>query len=228
MQRAASVRSAAPAGGGQHRRGECFLQRRVALVLAPAALEQRFARGIDIQRGAGGGQVQHQLQVRRVRVHIRPLAGALAQLVAHGILDAQCGEIQAAQRAALRGGVDAQRVAWRDPLCPVHALRQCVQVVLVPVVGAGHLDQHALRQPAAQVQRHQAGGVGVQRNAATPRFGRRAGQQRADFIAQQRFDTGGAGQEQAQRGAHGLMPCAGWPARSSAPRGTWRPCAAPP
>jgi hypothetical protein len=38
-----------PAAGGDHRGRQRLLQRRLALVLAPAALEQRLARGVDVQ-----------------------------------------------------------------------------------------------------------------------------------------------------------------------------------
>jgi hypothetical protein len=55
-----------PAAGGDHGGGQGFLQRRLALVLAPAALEQRLARGVDVQRGGVGGQVG-------IDAHVGPL-----------------------------------------------------------------------------------------------------------------------------------------------------------
>jgi hypothetical protein len=219
--------SAPPASAVPCQPGQRLLQRRVSLVLAPAALEQRFARGIHVQQRALRPQVQQQLQIGPARVDARALARLLAQLVAHRVLDAQCGEVQALQRATLRGGVDAQRVLRGDPLRPFDASGQRIQIVFVPVVGRGDLDQHTLRQPAAQVGGHQAFGIGGQRHAAAHRARRAARQQAAELVAQQRLDAGRAGQEQAP--AHRLRkPCAGWPARSSRPRGTWPRCAARP
>ena len=70
------LRRAAPAGGGEHRRGQRFLQRRVALVLPPAALEQRLARGVDVQRGALAGRGAARAAGRAARVStLGPLAG---------------------------------------------------------------------------------------------------------------------------------------------------------
>ena len=87
-------------------------------VLAPAALEQRLARAVDVDRGALGADVQDDAQVGPHRVDVRPLAVLVAHPVADGVLDAQRGEVQALQRAALRGAVDAQRLARRDPVRP--------------------------------------------------------------------------------------------------------------
>ena len=78
--------------------------------LAPAALEQRLARGVDVQRGVVGVEVQRERQVGAAGVDAGPLAGGFAQRVAHGVLDAQRGEVQALQRRALRRRVDAQRL----------------------------------------------------------------------------------------------------------------------
>jgi hypothetical protein len=169
VQRAALLRRAAPAGRGEHRGGERLLQRRIALVLAPAALEQRRARGVDIQDRALAAEVQQQRQVGAMRVHARPLAARLAQRVADRVLDTQCREVEAAQRRALRRGVDLQGLARRQPLRPVDRPRQRVEIVLVAIRALGDLDQHALRQPALEVQAHGVDDVGVQRDAAALR-----------------------------------------------------------
>ena len=112
--------------------------------------------------GALGPEVQHELQVGALRVDTRPLAACLAQRVAHGVLDAQRREVQAAQRRAVRGGVDAQRLARRDPGRPVDAARERVEVVFVAVGAFGDFDQHALREAAFEVEPHHALRVALQ------------------------------------------------------------------
>jgi hypothetical protein len=49
-----------------------------------------------------GSEMQRKRQVGVARVHAGTLAGGLAHHVAHRVLDAQRGEVQAAQRRALR------------------------------------------------------------------------------------------------------------------------------
>ena len=176
VERAALARRAAPAGGGEHRRGERLLERRVALVLAPAALEQRLARAVDVDRGALGADVQDDAQVGPHRVDVRPLAVLVAHPVADGVLDAQGGEVEALQRAALRGGVDAQRLARRDPVGPGDAEGERVEVVLVAVRALGDLDQHPLREPALEVEHHHLVRVAGERRR---RRARRAAARRA-------------------------------------------------
>ena len=136
-----SLGRAAPAGGGEHRRGERLLQRRVALVLAPAALEQRLARAVDVERGALGADVQHERQVGAARVDARPLAGCVAQRVADGVLDAQRGEVEALQRRCAarwcRRAASARGVIQSDQSTRA---RQRVEVVLVAVAALGDLD----------------------------------------------------------------------------------------
>ena len=165
VQGAARIGATLPAGGGQHRGGQRFLQRRVALVFAPAALEERLARGVDIQRRALGAQVQHQRQIGLADVDVRALAGGFTQLIAHRVLDAQRGEVQAAQRAARGGGVHTQGVLRRDPLRPVDAAGQFIQRLLVAVLTLGHFHQHALRQAQLKVEHHHVGGFAVERHA---------------------------------------------------------------
>src|SRR5918993_1031101 len=58
--------------------------------------------------------------------------GALAVLVAHAIadavLDAEGGEVEALQRAPLRGAVDAQSLPRGDPVGPADAPGQLVEI----------------------------------------------------------------------------------------------------
>ena len=113
VEQRAVLGAAPPAGGGQHRGGQRLLQRRFAgLRVAPAALEQRLARGVDVQRGLVAVEVQHQRQVGLARVDVGPCAGGLAQRVAHRVLDAQRREVQALQRRALRAVVSTRSVCF--------------------------------------------------------------------------------------------------------------------
>jgi putative N6-adenine-specific DNA methylase len=89
--------------------------------------------------------VQHELQIGLVRIDARALAGGFTQQVADRVLDAQRGEVEALERAAVRGGVHAQRVLRRDPFRPVDAVRELVHVVLVAVGTVRYFDEHALR-----------------------------------------------------------------------------------
>src|SRR5437763_1610666 len=80
-------------------------------------------------------------------VDARPLAVLVAHPVADGVLDAQRSEVEAFQRAALRGGVDAQRLARRDPVRPRDGQGERVEIALVAVRALADLDQHTLREP---------------------------------------------------------------------------------
>jgi hypothetical protein len=104
-------RTLLPAAGGDHGGGQGFLQRGVALVLAPAALEQRLARGVDVQRGLIGRQVHMDAHVGPARVHIGALAALVAKAVGHRVLDLERGEVQAFQRAVLGGHFDLEGLA---------------------------------------------------------------------------------------------------------------------
>ncbi len=205
VQRAATPGRAAPAGGGEHRRGERLLERRFALVGAPAALEQRLARAVHVDRGAFSARVEDDLQVGPRGVDVRPLAVLVAHPVADGVLDAQRGEVEAPERAALRGRVDAQRLARGDPLRPVDRARQRIQIALVAVRSFGDLDQHPLCKPALEIEEHHLARVAGERDTAAHRPHLGAGQERAYLGVEQRLGPGGTGEEQGQRHRRGRM-----------------------
>ena len=201
----AVLRPALPAGGCQHGRGQGLLQRRFALDLlaptlgiAPAALEQRLARGVGKQRGMVEAHVQHEWQVGVARVHAGPLARGFAHHVAHGVLDAQRGEIHAAQRAALCIHVRAKCLRGRDPVEPGHASRQVVEVVLVAVRAVHQRPQHALSDAALQVQSQRLQSVTLGPDAAAPGLGRAAGQA-LHLLGQQGLGAAGRRQEEVYR-----------------------------
>ena len=97
--------AALPVGGSQHGSRQGFFQWRFALhVLAPALgvtpspLEECFARGVGVQRGVIGAEVQRQGQVRVARVDTRAFTAMFTHHVAHGVFDAQGCKVQARER----------------------------------------------------------------------------------------------------------------------------------
>ncbi|MDT4835952.1 hypothetical protein FQZ97_696320 [compost metagenome] len=187
-----------PAAGGQHGGGQGFLQRGVALVLAPAALEQRLARGVDVQRAAVGGQVRKDAAVGPLGLDAGAHAiGLGAEAVGHGVLDAQGGEVQALQRAVLGRGLDLEGLLGREPDLPGHAVGDGVQVVLVAVGPVGQFDQHALREPAVQVELEAVAPVGAHAHAAAQGEQVLPGTagQGMHLLGKEFLDAGGARQE---------------------------------
>ena len=234
VQRAAGVGAALPAGGRQHRRGQRLLQRRIALVLAPAALEQRLARGVDVQRARARrrGAATSGRSGRRVSTLGRSPV-RVAQRSHTASLMRSAAKLRLLQRAALRRGVDAQRLPRRDPVVPV--ARRARARRGRPRRGTAPSASSTARAAPAGCRRLSAHRVAPRRrrSATPPRSAlhRRAPgrQARAPRRPSSASTPRGAGQEQsgsgvAARGA--TSPCAGWPARSAAPRGTWRRCAA--
>src|SRR5690242_20850594 len=74
-------RGRGPAGTGDESRGQVFLQRGFALFEAPSALEERFARKIQIQVDALLRKVRKDLHVRGSAVHRGAISAALAHPV---------------------------------------------------------------------------------------------------------------------------------------------------
>ena len=73
---------AAPAGGGQQGGGEGLLERRLAGVVAPAALEERLAREVGVQRSAVLAHEEHERQEHLHRRFVGRALGALKALLA--------------------------------------------------------------------------------------------------------------------------------------------------
>src|SRR5690606_37673131 len=91
-----------PSGQRQQSRRQVLLERRLALVLAlaPAPLEERLARQVEIEARLALVQVREHAHVGPAGIDRGPFAGPLAEEVDDGVLDAQRGEVQAAQRRA--------------------------------------------------------------------------------------------------------------------------------
>ena len=105
--RRASPRPASPSSGAS------------PVSLAPAALEQRLARAVDVDLARARADVQHDRQVGSLGVDVRPLAGGFAQLIADRVLDPQRGEVEAlAAGCVCAVRVDPERLPRRDPVAP--------------------------------------------------------------------------------------------------------------
>ena len=126
---------AAPAAGGQHGGSQGFLQWCVALVFAPAALEQRLARGVDVNGDGVGGQVRVDAHVGPARVHVGAHIEFVPEAVRYRVLDLERGKVQAVQRTVLRRDLDLEALLGREPDFPGHVAGGAVQVLFVAVLG---------------------------------------------------------------------------------------------
>ena len=157
-----------PAAGGDHGGGQRFLQRRIALVFAPAALEQRLARGVDVEREAVGGQVGVDAHIGPLGVHIRAHAAALSRKrsqTASLILSAAKFRLVSGLCCAVTSTL--MLCLRREPDFPRHLAGGAVQVLLVAVLGV------ATAAPA------RAGPAGCAGSAAWRRARRRRSQHAA-------------------------------------------------
>src|SRR5690606_35207032 len=170
-----------PPGEGEQARREVLLERGLALVVAPAPapLEQRLARQVEVEARLPLVQVREYAYVGLPGVDRGSLARALAEEVDDGVLDAQRGEVQAAQRRAAPRDVHPQRLARIEPGAPVDRAGDPVELVLVAVRGVGKTQQDARGDARPQVRPVGEAEVALERYAATG--GRRGCAERAQF-----------------------------------------------
>ena len=187
-----------PPGGSDHGGSQCFLEWRIALIGAPAALEQRLTRGVDVQRQMICAQVGMHPHIGPGGLDTGPLAVFVAKAVTQRILDTQSSKVQALQGRALGGDVHLEGLARCEPDFPRHFTCGVVQVVFVAIGPMPQLYQHTLRQTAVQVQAQGIAPTG--RHGHTRAQGLRLGvrAQPGHFVGQQRFHAGGAGKKQVQ------------------------------
>ena len=189
-----------PATGGDHGRGQGFLQRRIAFVGAPTALEQRLARGVDVQREGFGRHVGINAHVGPGGVHIGTLTAFVAKAVGYRVFDFEGRKVQAGQWAVLRRDVDFESLLGREPDFPGHFAGGVVQVVFVAVIGDRQLDQHALGQAAVQVDAHRIAprGAGHHAAAACHQVLARETGDGVHLVGQEALNASGARHEQVQ------------------------------
>ena len=146
------------------------------------------------------------------------------------VLDAQRREVQAAATATLRRGVDAQRLRGVIQLAPVDAACQRVEIVLVAVRVFGHLDQHALCEPAFEVESHHVVRVALQRDTAARACTAVPGSSERTSSLEQRLHARRAGQEERTAHAHSVRRKLAGAIFSASRyfatvrRATWMPC----
>ena len=145
-------RAGSPSAKREHARGEILAQRRDVGVPSPAALEQRLARRVEIERRLAFGQVG-------VHAHVRPLlvdrgspTRVRAKSVADGVLHFQRRELDARKRRACRCDIDAQRARDREVPPPGDPLGQRVELVGVPVAAVRHLPEDSARETRLEVR----------------------------------------------------------------------------
>ena len=148
--------------------------------------------------------VQQERQVGGVERDVGTRSGTLAHAVAHRVLHPQGREAQAAQRRPARGRVDAQALVRGDPLVPANAASEFVDAVLVTVLADRDPPEHALREPALEVQRQheprRPGGGRTQADAAAHRLPLDARHARlrhdaVGLLAEEGLDPRGAGEK---------------------------------
>src|SRR5262249_28143194 len=98
-----------PAGQHDDARGEVLPQRRTAGAAPQATVEKRFSGRVQVADRARFSEEGVYAHVGTRAVAVGPAAEPLAKAVADRVLDAQGGELEALQRALLRGDVDTQR-----------------------------------------------------------------------------------------------------------------------
>src|SRR5688572_6259854 len=89
--------------------------------------------------------------LRRRALHVGALAQGVAKPVADGVLDAQRGELEALERALLRGEIDAQAALHVEELRPVERFRSCINILLIAIRERIDFPKNARRDARPQV-----------------------------------------------------------------------------
>ncbi len=135
-----------PAAGRNHGGGQGFFEGRIARVFAPAAFEQGFTGGVDIQGTLVGGQVRKDAHIGPAGIDIRAHAvDFVAKAVADRIFDFESRKVQRGQRTVLRRHLHFDALLGREPNFPGHRSGGAVQVLFAAVVRQGQLHHHPLR-----------------------------------------------------------------------------------
>ena len=150
-------RAGVPAGQTQDACREVFTKWRRALVQTPAALEERIAGGVEIERAFVGGEECEDAHVRMCGVDVgrEPLSSRRRSQI--GVLDAQRREFEAAQRRFDRGDVYPHRLVRREPLLPSLFERELVDVLFAAIRAMRDFQQDAAREARVQVGGHAGG-----------------------------------------------------------------------
>ena len=179
-----------------------FLQGSLAVGETPAALEERFARKIQIEGAGVVGEEGGDAHVGVVSLDVGTTSREVAEAVADAVLDAEHGEVDRFERAALAVGRDLDRQVGTEPLLPRGVCSHFINVAGVPVGGLGDLHEHAAGEAGVEAYGHRRGGGAGKGDAATrsaDAFGAAGG----DFASKQFFKPEGADGVKGKVG-HGL------------------------
>src|SRR5690554_43457 len=150
-----------PSGQCQQAGGQILAQGRFALLEAPAAFEQRLARGVQVQRAGVFGKEQMYAGVRSDGVDVGALALSVAQPVTNAILGPQIAVLQALHGAAYGRGVYPQGLFGAEPSFPWRIHGKVQNVVLVVHRPMVDFYQYARSQPGIKIGPQNAGPVSV-------------------------------------------------------------------
>ena len=147
-----------------------------ARVFAPAAFEQGFTGGVDIQGALVGGQVRKDAHIGPAGIDIRPYAmGFIAKAVADRVFDFEGRKVQRGQRAVLRRHFYFDALLGCKPNFPGYGGGGTVQILFAAVVGLRELHHHALCQAAMQIEQQHRAPRALQHHAAAPALNRLRG-----------------------------------------------------
>ena len=209
VQRHAVFGQLVPAAGRNHGSGQSFFERRVALVFTPAALEQRLAGGVDVNRHGIDCQMRVNPHIGPARVDIGAHVKFVPEAVGHCVLDLERRKVQAGQRAVLGGDFNLEGLLGREPDFPGHRCGRVVKILLTAVLVVRQLDQHPLRQTAVQIELQGIAPRAFKLHTGPPGLAVNAGDA-FDLSGQQCFDASGAGKEELELVHECIL---GWPTK---------------
>ncbi|MCY1544154.1 hypothetical protein D9M68_800140 [compost metagenome] len=146
--------------------------------------------GVDAHVGPGG-------------VHAGALAAFVAEAVADGVLDLQCREVEAGQRAVLRRDLNLDGLLRREPDFPGDLAGRVVQVLLAAVAAVPQLHQYPLRESAVQIQAHGVAPRGLDAHTTACLEGQWFVGDALHLIGQHVLHASGAGEEKFEL-VHGM------------------------
>ena len=158
-----------PAGQGENACREVFFERGLAGSHAIAALPERIARAVDVERRAGLGKKQLNALIRVVGVDVRSGAAVGAESIAHAVFDTQGDEIKAFERRLHGSGADANTLADVKPFMPGDVARHPIDVLFLLIRAFGQFDENSGGVARMQVGPIQGGLIRFALNAAAHR-----------------------------------------------------------
>ena len=132
-----------PLPAQQHAGGQVLLERRLALGAAPSPAMQGAAAQVHRQQRPALAHHQVQAHIRRIQVHVGPLAAVLAQGIHHRVLGALGGIAGVGDGAAGHVRIHRQGQACMQVVGPVQGAGAGIEGLFVRAVPAGDWPKHA-------------------------------------------------------------------------------------